>query len=178
MHSTHKHANTSPDESVPSLPSTSSSFSIQGWNMRPEYDQTNDYGAFYLFIHHFTLIYSCLSIYQPEKKNLKLFPFSFFFFYKKFSCWSRQRKTSRVTVKKSPKRDYWGSSYPWIPSSHSGTSPDTSSCPIYIDTALLGLVTIYLVTHHHLGGYLCPSQERNSVWLPTNTPKWIIITSI
>ena len=54
---------------APSLPSPSSSFTEQGWNMRPEYNQTNDYGAFYLFIHHFTLIYSCLSIYQLEKKK-------------------------------------------------------------------------------------------------------------
>lgn len=68
------------------------------------------------------------------------------------------------------KRDYWGSSYPWIPSSHSSTSMDTSPPPICIGPALLGLVTIYLVTHHHLGGYLCSSQERNSVRLPTNPP--------
>lgn len=80
--------------------------------------------------------------------------------------------------RKIPKRDYWGSSYPWIPSTHSSTSTDTSSCPIYIGPAILGLVTIYLVTHHHLGGYLCLSQERNSVRLPTNTPIWIIILSI
>lgn len=32
--------------------------------MRPESEQTNDYRAYYLFIYHFTLIYSCLSIYQ------------------------------------------------------------------------------------------------------------------
>lgn len=68
------------------------------------------------------------------------------------------------------KRDYWGSSYPWIPSSHSSTSMDTSPPPICIGPALLGLVTIYLVTHHHLGGYLCSSQERNSVRLPTTPP--------
>lgn len=80
--------------------------------------------------------------------------------------------------RKIPKRHYWGSSYPWMPSSHSSMSMDTSPLPVYIGPALLGLVTIYLVTHHHLGGYLCFSQERNSVWLPTNTPIWIIIHSI
>lgn len=63
------HAHTSPNEAVSSLPSPSSSFAEQGWNMRPEYNQTNDYRAFYLFIHHFTLIYSCLSIYQLKKKS-------------------------------------------------------------------------------------------------------------
>lgn len=55
---------------------------------------------------------------------------------------------------------------------------DTSPLPICIGPTLLGLVIIYLVAHHHLGGYLCLSQERNSVWLPTDTPVWIIIHSM
>lgn len=80
--------------------------------------------------------------------------------------------------RKPPKRDDLGSSRSWMHSSHSGTSMDTSPLHIYIGPALFGLVTIYLVTQHHLGGYLCFSQERNSDWLPTNTPIWIILHSI
>lgn len=139
--------------------------------MRPEYNQTNDYRAFYLFIHHFTLIYSCLSIYQLKKS----FPWIVLLKVCTLTC---SVKNFQGHCRKIPKRDYWGSSYPWMPSSHSSMSMDTSPLPIYIGPALLGLVTIYLVTHHHLGGYFCFSQERNSVWVPTNTPIWIIIHSI
>lgn len=37
--------------------------------VRPESHQTNDYRAFYLFIHHYALIYSCLSIHQLDENS-------------------------------------------------------------------------------------------------------------
>lgn len=44
----------------------------------------------------------------------------------------------------------------------------------YIGSVHFGFITIYLVACHHLGGYLCLSQETTLVWLPNKTLIWII----